>query len=553
MFAIALACAFLSASPAVTYQTGGAKVEAILRELSAQSGVSLHAGDRVRGEILILDVKERPLEEVMRAIADADGAEWKPDGSGYELTRSTRLLDAQVANEAAARTAAMQRDLANQLKTSLAPLTEKSQANLFERIAWRAAEALGPAALARVKSGTRVVYATDPHPSQRRWPGNFRQILQAYDAERPRSVNADKLIPNLSSEVSRALVAVSNSIFQGLTVSVYLYDAKGGLIDNPLVSMQPSDLADIEEALTKKSPAATGEPVQLSENANQFMAITRNAMAGNPAEMTPELVGLVLDPAKYDPLSFFVADAMSVVARRNSRSLVASVPDMMFLTGLFLGARGVTEDSIRRWVSNSCEIDETKPGWMIVRPRYPVDVRDLRVDREKMGAFYRTAWKNGGVRLSDLGAYIAAQPRRYVETLSPFYGLFCLPEITSMISPDSIGALRVYGTLTDEQRAALEAGKTLSLEVLRRECQAEVADWIFTAPIYKFGATYSGALRGRHGRLSERAHPSRRVARDLKRGGCGDHDRFHGQESERGCPPANGLDLGLHARRVRRW
>jgi len=496
MLTFAIACLLVHQQPKVSVSTGGAPVEAILRDLSQQSGIRLHASDSVRGEILIVEAKDIPLKEMMQSIADADGAEWSPDGTGYSLGRSGKIRNAQENAEMAERTASIAKSLEEHLKSELAPISPtKPQFDAGSRLAWRALQAVGPAGLARVKSGIRIVYSTDPNPAQQRWAGNFQPLYQTYISElklSPREVGPDiangaDALPRVR-DASRALITITSTLFQGYVAHVYVFDAKGSLIVDGMANLQTAELDAIERQANPKVPGLSGQPLVLSDSATEFLALAKSAMSQRPVTLSPNMISRILDPGKYDPLGLFVGDALATVSKSHSRALVASVPDFCFITGLFLGSKTVTEEAFRRWLELTCIIDESRAGWMIVRPRYPVDTRELRVDREKMGAFYRTAWKNGGVRLGELGAYIASQPRRYVETISLYYAFFCMPEIAHMFDPDSLGTVRTYGMLTEKQRALLEAGKELPVNALSPEARAELADWIYNGSAYSFAS-----------------------------------------------------------------
>jgi len=496
MIAFAIACLLTQHSPKVSVSTGGAPVEVILRDISQQSGVSLHAGQTVRGEILLVQAKDVSVDDLMKQIAKADGAEWTRDGDGYTLSRPARIRNAEEATEIAERTAVLAKTLDEHVKTALAP-AEGLGTHLDPdvRLAWRAMQALGPATLARLKSGTREVFAPQPNPVQKRWSGSLQPMVQTYLEETKLLTQAltkeakTKALPPQpeGAKVTRALVALSSSIFQGYVVHVFLFDAKGGLITDATANMQMPEFDEIERQMTSKAPKASGEPLVLSDAANEFVSIAKAALAQKPVAFSPAMMGRILDPGKYDPLALFVGDALGAVARKNSRSLVASVPDFCFLTGLFLANGALTEDTVRHWIGQTSVVDESSDGWMVIHPRFPIETRELRVDREKMGAFYRKAWKNGGVRLGELGAYIASQPRRYTETISLFYAFFCMPEIAHMFEPEGLGALRTYGLLTEDQRAALEKGESIPVNLLSPEARAELADWIYNGSGSGFG------------------------------------------------------------------
>jgi hypothetical protein len=64
------------------------------KELTIATGVALSAAEEIAEDYIVLRVKSRPAEEVMRVIAEHFLLEWKKDGGGYKLTSGQRFKSA---------------------------------------------------------------------------------------------------------------------------------------------------------------------------------------------------------------------------------------------------------------------------------------------------------------------------------------------------------------------------------------------------------------------------------------------------------------------------
>jgi hypothetical protein len=61
--------------------------------LTKATGVKFEVSKQLENDVLLLHVENKPLDEVMRKLAEADSAEWEAAGEGFRLTRSTRLIE----------------------------------------------------------------------------------------------------------------------------------------------------------------------------------------------------------------------------------------------------------------------------------------------------------------------------------------------------------------------------------------------------------------------------------------------------------------------------
>jgi len=76
------------ALPSVTFDAPANRVRTLLPALGTAMGTPLRADESVADEILLVDVRNRKPDEVLNAIAEAMGAEWRMDPDGRTLHRS---------------------------------------------------------------------------------------------------------------------------------------------------------------------------------------------------------------------------------------------------------------------------------------------------------------------------------------------------------------------------------------------------------------------------------------------------------------------------------
>lgn len=87
---------FIRQSPdlthAVTLQELAAPAHALCADLGKASGLDLTCDVRIKNDLIVLGVKQRPVGEVMAKIATTFGWEWQPNGKGYRLVPTPEFL-----------------------------------------------------------------------------------------------------------------------------------------------------------------------------------------------------------------------------------------------------------------------------------------------------------------------------------------------------------------------------------------------------------------------------------------------------------------------------
>jgi hypothetical protein len=466
----------------VSYSTGGARVEDILRQLTLLSGTKIKASDRVKGEILIVQATRKPLGELLDRIAEVDGATWEMDGDTRVLTRSTKLRESPIAAERNLLIAQLKDAIDQATKPALEQRTGGAAVkDQSLRLAWLAMKSLGPAEFSQVEGSTRAVYSDDPNPVQKKFPGSIANLI----------LEAAKRDPSDSSPPPRrVLVGISRSIFQGNSLDLVRYDAQGKRLPDVTISVQTPELSILSSSQLPNSrlpgqsnPKVKPYGISFSTLAGQFKDYLSTAMANQPVAMSEDLRKRILHPELVDPLSYLVAEPLGNIASTEKRSLVASVPDLGFLTSLILAQKPLTNERFENWLRSLCSVDRSRDNWLMVTPTFVHEARTLRTDRFALGDLLRLGWSNGGVPALQLGQYYNRQPSRLFETLSPFFAFLLMPEIAQMVQPDSVGAVRLYAALSDDQRSQLLQGRVLIGSDLDANVRLELQNWLFNASV----------------------------------------------------------------------
>lgn len=474
MLAFSVLCLLLGTDPHVTVSTYGAKIENVLKDVSAQTGVKLTANPSVRGEIVVVQAQDVPLQDLMDRIAHAEQAEWH----GNELTRSHRAVLDQTAEENRRRTEFLRKSLAEKVH----PSASDPAADPSTRMVWSAIERLGPEALAAMPSGIRVVWSSTPNRLQRRLPFAPAPLIQTY-VEGLRKAKQDDGVQRTEAATEIEVGGQYNPL-SGYLFSVSVRDSGGNSLASGAVMYTPDGPNSVMAPLQTAPPRSGEVPLKLTRNAQSTRTLIRNLVNGRLTPRSPEFDEAVFHPEQVDPLALFPSDVTTALAKRHSRTLVAVLPDCSLWTGILFGSDSIYADETEKWLANMCQVDETYPGWMVVRPIFPVEARTMRANRETMGAFFRRAARSG-ISLTDFADYTATQPRCFFETESFIYAFLCAPELLHMCEARNIGGLRTYGALTPQQRLVLEHRGAIPLMDMSPIARAELSEWVYNTSVYE--------------------------------------------------------------------
>jgi hypothetical protein len=202
----------------VTFSAPAGRASVVLKKLGEQTGIALETSRQTEDEVLLLSFKDVPLKEVMDRIASVADAEWKPEGSGFRLSRPSEKQSEAARKELETRTdtigKVLQGALDRQAKlpawndAELKKLVDMQQkhreqlnrpieaggattfrmvdnAQLTEqapggRVVIALLGAIGAKKLAGISLGDRVVYALNPTQMQYPLPVNAAKLINQF-------------------------------------------------------------------------------------------------------------------------------------------------------------------------------------------------------------------------------------------------------------------------------------------------------------------------------------------------------------------------------------
>ncbi|MCB8933080.1 MAG: hypothetical protein M9921_00520 [Fimbriimonadaceae bacterium] len=373
--------------------------------------------------------------------------------------------------------------------------------------------------LAAIQPGSRIVFASSANRMQRAMGPKSGGILNLFVQEQntwaraladtPREVPPDntRMIflggPDLSSKtidrLGKALLVVHRTgDGPELTVEFKAADSKGQIVSRANVVLVPQESA-------VQGPVAAGKPIELSQTAQEYaelmggkaaqsgmlqtvtirLAVGGSALSwsGNPESVPPvpeSWKERLANPDRYEPLEFVSGEAFRAAAAAESRNLVACLPDSGLIpTCSRLGNAKLTPAQFLGFAQSRLDLKVDRPDeWLLVSPRYATEARASHIDRGALGALLRLTLKNGYARLDDMAAYALKQSddlpgssfdERTLLLLSPETG-----RDFQANAADRRLMLKLFGTLSPTQRAALARGGTLPLGSL----SAAQAEWV---------------------------------------------------------------------------
>ncbi len=392
---------------------------------------------------------------------------------------------------------------------------------------------MDPVKLAQIGPNQRMVFSTQPTAMQHGLNGAAYAVLnqfveeqqlftQTYNANEPqdgtsRSFSINGLgNPSMGPGDPRlglglGLVIVERRFEGGLNFQFLAADTKLETLANGSYTLQ------LPNATEDNSKPSTEAPLQISDLAKELANAGFGAAAagaGGPrivraisvnngggdinvksmdsgdgnVKISAELKSRILNPEKFDPLSFAPGEAMLALSKQREKNLVALLPDYCFgsMNRQFAGKVTPTAfiDSLgpRHGLNSKLDGD-----WIVVSPNLPASARANAVDRSALGILVRSLDKNGMLHLDDLCNFALAQSKvpaisdadyTYVRLIN---GSAASREFMPLAS-GSYSLYRFYGSLSGPQRQSVASGQQISFMNLSSQQLGLVADMLYNSP-----------------------------------------------------------------------
>jgi len=479
----------------VTLTLPATRVKPAVAALAKAGNANLDVAPNISGEVILVDVKDIPLQDLLQRIAQVTSCKWSKEGGTLRLVADTDKRQAEELDSKRQRVARMAKSIESMLnpikvdpnfkKTldsspdmpaeTTQTSTQRTFANPMGRAIARFVAATGAPTLANINEGGRAVFSSAPTRMQRAMvPGSAAIIASlirdqnvmiaaeqaAQKAAPPK--NEEDTVPVSSEPIenpSKVLFIVSRSRgSESLSVTLRLYDATGGVIAeqadgvNAVVESPTTEVKDIPNAKEKivLNPESQALVSLIGSFSNFGMDMGKN----------PVLFKAMERPTEFDPLRLLVSDGAIAVGKAYGKPVVASLPDntMQFFDGG--PSLDLTVGSFIKNMGKAEVVMSTNDNWVTLKPSDPAKARRERVDRFALEKLTQPSDRLLPT-LDDLASFLSSTPSLSTEFgISTLYLAFRVPG-AMMYFAGSAGmgdTLRFYGTLSIGQRQALNQG-----------------------------------------------------------------------------------------------
>lgn len=525
LLAAFVACGALAqdVDPKVTFSSKAGSVVKVVDALAKQTGAKIAASPSIANEIVLVSVKDVPLDSLLAKLADVVSGKWELAGDGIRYLKYSDDVFRRRSREAQdRRAAALKKDIADSLKA--AAESEKEAAQGLEgmempEMPWSRSDQWVLKVLSRIDpqkivgvGDARIVFASSPTRTQLPLP-NISDLIGPMIAEHNKMVEANakaaaetreedprtveeraqeermkQLFGGLFSQEDKPIVGLPAKVILvvkrggltgmfGASAELAFFDAQGNRIYSASSSVDLGDatgtmgriIESVMPAEANQEPKVdTTKPVEFSAESQEMMRLfNMNGMSAMFGEGGPKvsdgLMAKLRKPTEFDPLSFGITDSLLFVASDRKLNVVAALPDAITGMADLMTGNGLTVGAfVQNLQDNRALAVETKDGWFTVRPFDPESTKWLRVNRKALETLI-DAGSNGPPSMEAMAAYaLENESPMKTEIVMPYVTLF----VPSMLMDMMMGGggwnvLRLYGTLDASQRGVLRAGGRL--------------------------------------------------------------------------------------------
>lgn len=515
ILAIVLA-SFYAAPARITYETRAVPLVRLLDELSARTGTDLRCEARLRTAPMVVSVTDVETTDLLAKIAEVVGAEWRKEKDHELLAQSPAQIRKEERVSLATQIDKVRRALAGGIK-DLQPNFEKQDADgLFNSLATlkarladdrqnraltsaygdmalrtplnraliRLVQTIPPEDIARADE--RTVFALNPTAKQRPLGPGADRILADFVREQTVWVDALRRLdpeekyasPSVREPMGqRDVPASADAVRVVLTRRVpaeYLFSLVV-ISGNPLEAGRPwtqwaarsPEMDRIYETIWSSTKDGS-KPIPLTALSEELARQLRASGRGEGGvRVGPDLKAWLLDPVAHEPMDLVPSECLLEVARARGKPLVAWIPDVQLPLLTSAASQGAltlrTHEQFIRAELGSMALRE-ESGWVLGIPDDPVLTRRRFTDRQATKGLARAIEEKGGVRLIDYARYAASTGGSRHEHGGPLSMLLLDPTSGVEMGQMNWSALKVYGSLTDQQLRDLTNGGRLRVD-----------------------------------------------------------------------------------------
>ncbi len=523
MLALLVSCLLLQSAPSstgasVSFTMRAAPLEKAVAEIARQSGANLAVDAPIAKELVILRLKDVPLADVKKRLAETVDAVWTTQGANEVLTRSEEIVQRRKEEAFAERVAIWQgiidafkfdeqwdrrfadtigvyaRGAGQDPSPSQQEAYYQRQSSFLAqspqgRLLSRALHRIGAERLAQVGDGQTVVFSTKPTRMQAPLedPQNslydayvtegrsWAQVLQQYpEGARGQLGSTAPFNGDLPAPGGTVLVGVTSGR-ENVVLDARVYAGDGSEVSRMafpnyfLVNEQPKPLPGFSKPVVDSAETA---------------AIRRlyHPAPGDQPNAVPSLALEVLaNPEQHELMAGGPSDIALQAAESKNLNLVAWLPDAAHVLSMkhsssqkpTLGSELTALQPLAK-----VNVDE-KAGWLTMSRRACRDLDGFAIPRQAIAALIKAYRSSGATTLSALADYSTAG----VNNDALDYGLNLADRLIGRprgyLTPESWTVLRLYAALSSRQRnAASHGGLTLSVGEMTKAQRQSIADLV---------------------------------------------------------------------------
>lgn len=534
----------------VSAEVRAASAPIAIAELSKQVGYPLEAMSSTKDDILIIKVDKAPLKELLNRIAKATNTEWEQTATGMRLVRTDAIRRQEKAEEHAVLTKEIQESFNKMAKrlTEDGELTERGAGLTAERLvamnerqssgsttaidwrdhqrlnsqapAYRLLRKISPnldaATLASIPNNRNIVFSTQPTRMQRPMPGNIQPLLQTFVKEQTIWAKAIKTarerrggqnnyyFENMAdpsqSKIGKVLLILHRSEqSRGIQLRLSIADEKGRAMGSAQESLGWSwedSNKELQEAqkdsANEEAMKFTGATKLIAESMQEAFKAARQNNGQPKVDLSPEAKEVLLNPDKIEPLSLIASEAFFETARIKKLNVVCSAPDMLMF-GVGPMVEGSPKPAAFMASLKIYAVDtQLKDGWLVAKPHVSSEIRAQRTDRVVLGQYLRRAVKEGRITI-DNRAEFAYRSGKEQEDYMPMFLLTMLGLIGNEMYGGEWDALRLYGSLTANQRQLAKAGQPIPFRSLQPGQLEIIRHVVFDSPWSRLSMNYEAS------------------------------------------------------------
>lgn len=460
-----------------------------LNALGEHLGIELKAVGSIERDYIILALKDAQIQATLDKIADVLDAQWKRTDDGLLLSRSRNTEQSQAK-------ASRDRQV-EWIKTEISKSRLPQQLTIASALDF----VQGYEKALTEGDGRGRQYASSNGPL----PAYGRRLVELLQPEKI-VLQPDNVRLRIDLSVRPDIVKAISQMTQDLVVLRTALNRAGPAIQSPQAMNQvlltgelttPALGVRISESFLEieLAEASTGKSVQrwmynsnpirgidvehltldserrhkitpLQDSLRKQINFSGPRETWRKGEQPSELIQLLRGADDTDPLQPIVGDVLEMVADELGTSLVALVPDelMIYPDWMYTETEPLLAHSwsrMRRFVEGRNE-----DGFLTVVPRNKARARDYRLDRSALASFVNTVLEQGRLSLRSTSALaVASKDIRHYSSHARL-GSAALPIKADQPVPGSFNALKLYGSLSSVQRAALARDGELTMNLI---------------------------------------------------------------------------------------